>query len=173
MQSFLMRHGQDLNPDQNRLTNTDPGLSELGKEQAARCAIKIKTALGSNVAPIIVASPRTRTMQAATIVAIQFDEDPAGITSDVRLKERDCAAFSGQLVAEVFSRTEEDLIAGGMEPYSKLEERLEAFYSELRTKTEAAIIIITHSGNIEPFMKLANANHSYTLEPDNFIPLTL
>ena len=80
-----MRHGQDLNPDQDRLTDADPLLSELGKKQATDCAVKIKDAIDSSVAPIIIASPRMRTMQTATLLATQLGNDPASIRPDVRL----------------------------------------------------------------------------------------
>lgn len=171
MQIFLMRHGQDLNPDQARLTDADPAVSDLGKEEAARCAIKIKAALEPGVRPLIIASPRVRTMQTAAIVAAQLGEDPTSVTFDARLRERDCSAFSGQLVSEVFSLDEENLVDGGMEPYSQLEERLSSFYDELLMKIDAPIIIVTHSGSIEPLMKLAKIDAPYTLEADNFVRL--
>ena len=171
MQLYLMRHGQDLNPDQDRLTDADPLLSELGKKQATDCAVKIKDAIDSSVAPIIIASPRMRTMQTATLLATQLGNDPASIRPDVRLKERDCAAYSGQLVTEVFSRPEEDLIAGGMEPYSNLQERLGSFYDDVLRDIDEPTIIVTHSGNIEPLMKLAHIDNLYTLDADSFIRL--
>ncbi len=171
MQLFLIRHGQDLNSDKDRLTDADPPLSELGKEQTTNCAVKIKDTLGPGIAPVIIASPRTRTMQTATILAVQLGEDPASVKSDARLRERDCAAYSGQLVAEVFSHTEEDLVSGGMEPYSELQDRLSTFYDELLLGNDTPVIIVTHSGNIEPFMKLAHIDYPYTLEADNFVRL--
>jgi len=171
MQIFLVRHGQDLNPDQGRLTDADPSLSELGKEQAVNCAIKIKEAIGSSSAPIIISSPRTRTMETASVLAEQLGQDSASIKSEVRLKERDCSAYSGQLINEVFSRAEEDLVSGGMEAYSRFEERLSSFYNELLTKADTHTIIVTHSGNIEPFVKFANIDQPNTLEPDDFVRL--
>jgi len=171
MQLFLIRHGQDLNPDQNRLTDTDPLLSTLGEEQAVSCAIKIKNTLGSGAKPIIIASPRARTMQTARVVAMQLGVEPEDVKSDTRLKERDCAAYSGQLAGEVFSNTEEDLVAGGMEPYSNLLDRLGKFYEDILIRTDSPIIIVTHSGNIKPFMKLSRIDHPYSLEADTFLRL--
>jgi broad specificity phosphatase PhoE len=110
-------------------------------------------------------------MQTASIVSTRLGLDPANVIYDVRLKERDCAVYSGQLVTKVFSRTETDLVAGGMEPYSMFQNRLKAFYDELLLQVVAPTIVVTHSGNVEPLMEIANVDKEYTLEANNFIRL--
>lgn len=169
MQLFLVRHGQDLNPDQKRLTDSDPPLSQLGKEQAISCALKIRAVIETDVTPLIISSPRLRTKQTAEILAIQLGQDPADIKTDVRLRERECATYFGQLVTEVFSRPEYELVEGGVEAYPKLVDRLREFYDDL--PKQGNVIVVTHSGNILPFVRLANIDSPPSLDADSFLQL--
>ena len=91
----LARHGQTAaNRDALLVGRIDPPLTELGLAQAARLA----GALASSTAVRVVASPLTRTVQTATVIAESLG---LSVETDERIIEMDYGAWDGTPLAEV------------------------------------------------------------------------
>lgn len=176
MQIYLVRHGEDLNPNPGYLSDKDVSLSETGRQQATDCALKLKEILGKEDQLQIITSPRVRTTETASILGKTLNIDSENIQKDVRLKERDCHSYAGQSVKEVFSTPEEDLIKGGMESYDSLYNRLKSVYDKL-TMSDQTTIIVTHSGNVQPLLQISShevpqlSTEQSSLTPDSFMRL--
>jgi broad specificity phosphatase PhoE len=168
MQLYFARHGQTLSSSTRRLTNEDEGLTAAGKASAEQAAKSLQKYLNGKHLSLIITSPRRRTMETAHIIARTF-EYSVPIEQDRRLVERDCTDYDGQLVAEVFSRTEQELIAGGMEPFEDLYARTKSLYDALGEHGgDDAILLVGHSGNLKP-LTLAARNKPTTVAAD--VPL--
>lgn len=156
MKIFFVKHGQTPTASAHRLSKGDEGLSEAGQMEAKRAAEALKDELSGMSLTKIIASPRKRTLETARVMADVFDIDAEDIEQDERLTERDCTSYLGQRIADVFSKSEEELVAGGMEPLASLYLRSKDFYDELVAKdVKNAVLLVGHSGNLTPLVYAA------------------
>ena len=160
MQIYFVKHGKTPSASEMRLSEDDEGLSDKGIAEAKAAAQALKARLnGTNLAKII-SSPRKRTYETANIIANAFGIDVKDVEYDKRLIERDCGPYTGQLIADVFSKSEKELTEGGMEPLQNLYERSERFYNEIKIKdVTGCILLVGHSGNLAPLIFAAKGAH--------------
>ena len=178
MKLFFLKHGQTPSAFEHRLSKDDEGLSRAGINEAKRAADMLKNEMGDGVLTRIISSPRKRTLETARVVASIFGINSADIAQDERLAERDCAPYLGQQIGDVFSKSEEELVAGGMEPLSSLYVRTKDFWDELLAKDSNDIVLIVgHSGNFAPLIyaamdsKLGEAVNIPDLDCDSVLQL--
>ena len=152
MNIYFIRHGKTPSAATMRLMGDVEGLSAEGIDEAKRAALNLMQRLGAKPLTRIIASPRKRTRETANTIANTLNFQTEAIEYDERLSERDCGPYIGQLIADTFSKNEEELIAGGMEPLSDLYARTADFYAELRTTNTGNVLVVGHSGNIAPLV---------------------
>jgi len=102
---YLVRHGQS---EWNVLRLTQgqtphPPLTDLGREQAAAAAYRIKADLGGASIARVVSSDLSRAAETAAIVA---DLIGGEITPDVRLREQDLGDLEGKSYEETWAAAE-------------------------------------------------------------------
>lgn len=144
----LARHGQTAaNRDALLVGRIDPPLTELGLAQAARLA----GALASSTAVRVVASPLTRTVQTATVIAESLG---LPVETDERIIEMDYGAWDGTPLAEVpietwrAWRTDPEFRPPDGESLRDVSRRVGAAMGEWLTADEP-IIAVTHVSPIK------------------------
>lgn len=144
----LARHGQTAaNRDALLVGRIDPPLTELGLAQAARLA----GALASSTAVRVVASPLTRTVQTATVIAESLG---LSVETDERIIEMDYGAWDGTPLAEVpietwrAWRTDPEFRPPDGESLRDVSRRVGAAMGEWLTADEP-IIAVTHVSPIK------------------------
>ena len=136
-----------------RLSGDTEGLSEEGIAEAERAANHLKKQLAGEPLVRIIASPRKRTLETASVIATALDINEEDIEQDERLTERNCEPYLGKLIADTFSKSEEELVAGGMESLDILYTRTKDFYTELvASNLPGNILLVGHSGNLAPLV---------------------
>ncbi|MBX4198779.1 class I tRNA ligase family protein [Candidatus Parcubacteria bacterium] len=143
---FVMRHGQAEN-NVRRIVSTclenSHHLSDLGKEQSAKTAGKLKKI------DLIVASPFARTKETAEIAAQKLGVDKDSIIFDERLREFDAGDFEGKSEDEMHTfLNSRDMWSGrceGGENFDETKRRLgQALDSLDREHQGKRILIVTH-----------------------------
>lgn len=144
----LARHGQTAaNRDALLVGRIDPPLTELGLAQAARLA----GALASSTAVRVVASPLTRTVQTATVIAESLG---LPVETDERIIEMDYGAWDGTPLAEVpietwrAWRTDPEFRPPDGESLRDVSRRVGAAMGEWLTADEP-VIAVTHVSPIK------------------------
>ncbi|MET7744159.1 bifunctional RNase H/acid phosphatase [Streptomyces sp. NPDC005385] len=159
----LLRHGETPLTPQKRFSGSggsDPSLSAVGREQAARAA----TALAARgTVQAVVASPLARTRETAAVVAARLGLD---VAVDEGLRETDFGAWEGLTFGEVRERYSDDLNAwlgspdaeptGGGESFAATAVRM----AEARDRLTAAhagrtVLLVTHVTPIKTLVRLA------------------
>lgn len=158
----LLRHGETALTPQKRFSGsggTDPSLSEVGREQAARAA-EAFAARGTIQA--IVSSPLKRCQETAQAVAARLGLD---VRVDEGLRETDFGAWEGLTFGEVRSSRPEELNAWlaspdaappGGESFAAVAHRV----SETRDRLTAeyagrTVLLVTHVTPIKTLVRLA------------------
>jgi len=153
----LIRHGQtSWNADGRWQGHSDPPLSELGREQAARLAGELATAS----IDAIVASDLRRAFETATILGDAIGLRPE---RDARLRELDVGRWGGETreqiarrepaVLEHFDSGAPDARAGDGETRRELAARVHAGVADLAARTSAACIaLVVHSGVVRALL---------------------
>jgi broad specificity phosphatase PhoE len=169
MNIYFAKHGSIPSASEMRLTSEDEGLSAQGKSEALQAAKDLENYLNTSSLGMIISSPRRRTVETAHVIADYLKFPLSNIRQDARLLERDCTPYTGKLIAEVFVKSEDELVAGGMEPLADLYARTRQFYDELIARSIGnSILLVGHSGNLAPLVYASQgANLTDTIEiPD-------
>ncbi len=155
---YLVRHGQSRwNLERRSQGQADaPGLTELGRAQAAAAATAIGLDLDAEPDPIVRTSDLTRATDTAEIVAAAF-----GLTVQVdpRLRERSLGRLDGlgydethAAVAEL-DWTDPDLRIGGGESSRELYHRTAEVLAEYRAR-QRPVLVVSHGDLIRAALAL-------------------
>ncbi|MFJ8541955.1 bifunctional RNase H/acid phosphatase [Streptomyces sp. NPDC093586] len=159
----LLRHGETPLTPQKRFSGSggsDPSLSAVGREQAARVAEGLAR---RGTVQAIVASPLARTRETAAVVAARLGLE---VTVDEGLRETDFGAWEGLTFAEVRERYPDDLNAwlaspeaeptGGGESFAATGARIAATRDRLvAAYAGRTVLLVTHVTPIKTFVQLA------------------
>lgn len=152
---FLLRHGRseanDAGMIASRLSPAQPdaGLTEEGRHQVRRSAIRFRREFASQAIEIV-ASPFRRAVETAEIAADVLD---CGFTRDGRLKERDFGALEGlsddhyHIVWDADRRGEAS-DAYLVEPIESVISRLSNLIEELEASDSDAAVLLCSHGDI-------------------------
>ncbi|MFF2536504.1 bifunctional RNase H/acid phosphatase [Streptomyces cyaneofuscatus] len=159
----LLRHGETLLTPEKRFSGsggTDPELSAVGRDQAARAAAHF-AALGT--VQEIVSSPLRRCRETAAAVADRLGLD---VRIEDGLRETDFGAWEGLTFGEVRERYGDDLTTwladpeaaptGGGESFAEVAERVAAARDRLTARYAGrTILAVTHVTPIKTLVRLA------------------
>ncbi|WP_404949307.1 bifunctional RNase H/acid phosphatase [Streptomyces sp. ARC14] len=159
----LLRHGETLLTPEKRFSGsggTDPELSAIGRDQAARAAAHF-AALGT--VQEIVSSPLRRCRETAAAVADRLGLD---IRIEDGLRETDFGAWEGLTFGEVRERYGDDLTTwladpetaptGGGESFAEVAERVAAARDRLTARYAGrTVLLVTHVTPIKTLVRLA------------------
>ncbi|WP_069759659.1 bifunctional RNase H/acid phosphatase [Streptomyces sp. LUP47B] len=159
----LLRHGETPLTPQKRFSGsggTDPALSDVGREQAARAA---EALADRGTIQHILASPLTRTRQTAAAVAERLGLE---VTVEDGLIETDFGAWEGLTFGEVRERYPDDLNTwlsdpeaeptGGGESFAATATRIAATRDKLvAAYAGRTVLLVTHVTPIKTFVRLA------------------
>ncbi|MGW8743094.1 bifunctional RNase H/acid phosphatase [Streptomyces sp. NPDC055794] len=159
----LLRHGETPLTPQKRFSGsggTDPSLSSVGREQAARVAASLAR---RGTVQAVVASPLARTRETAGIVADRLGLE---VTIEEGLRETDFGAWEGLTFGEVRERYPADLDAwlsspdarptGGGESFAATGERVAATRDRLvAAYAGRTVLLVSHVTPIKTFLRLA------------------
>ncbi|MFI7234229.1 bifunctional RNase H/acid phosphatase [Streptomyces cyaneofuscatus] len=159
----LLRHGETLLTPEKRFSGsggTDPELSAIGRDQAARAAAHF-AALGT--VQEIVSSPLRRCRETAAAVADRLGLD---VRIEDGLRETDFGAWEGLTFGEVRERYGDDLTAwladpetaptGGGESFAEVAERVAAARDRLIARYAGrTVLVVTHVTPIKTLVRLA------------------
>ncbi|MFE4383029.1 bifunctional RNase H/acid phosphatase [Streptomyces cyaneofuscatus] len=159
----LLRHGETLLTPEKRFSGsggTDPELSAVGRDQAARAAIHF-AALGT--VQEIVSSPLRRCRETAAAVADRLGLD---VRIEDGLRETDFGAWEGLTFGEVRERYGDDLTTwladpetaptGGGESFAEVAERVAAARDRLTARYAGrTVLAVTHVTPIKTLVRLA------------------
>jgi len=153
----LIRHGQtSWNAAGRWQGHSDPSLSEVGREQAARLASE----LAGEPIEAIVASDLRRAFETATILGDAIGLQPG---RDARLRELDVGRWAGETRDEIRLREPEalgyfdsgapDARAAEGETRRELSARVHAATADIAAQTSAACIaLVVHSGVVRALL---------------------
>lgn len=159
----LLRHGETLLTPEKRFSGsggTDPELSAVGRDQAARAAVHF-AALGT--VQEIVSSPLRRCRETAAAVAERLGLD---VRIEEGLRETDFGAWEGLTFGEVRERYGDDLTAwladpetpptGGGESFTEVADRVAAARDRLTARYAGrSVLLVTHVTPIKTLVRLA------------------
>ncbi|MFD3414873.1 bifunctional RNase H/acid phosphatase [Streptomyces cyaneofuscatus] len=159
----LLRHGETLLTPEKRFSGsggTDPELSAVGRDQAARAAAHF-AALGA--VQEIVSSPLRRCRETAAAVADRLGLD---VRIEDGLRESDFGAWEGLTFGEVRERYGDDLTTwladpetaptGGGESFAEVAERVAAARDRLTARYAGrTVLVVTHVTPIKTLVRLA------------------
>ncbi|MFJ9635156.1 bifunctional RNase H/acid phosphatase [Streptomyces sp. NPDC101178] len=159
----LLRHGETLLTPEKRFSGsggTDPELSAVGRDQAARAAVHF-AALGT--VQEIVSSPLRRCRETAAAVAERLGLD---VRIEDGLRESDFGAWEGLTFGEVRERYGDDLTAwladpeipptGGGESFTEVADRVAAARDRLTARYAGrTVLLVTHVTPIKTLVRLA------------------
>ncbi|WP_416975600.1 bifunctional RNase H/acid phosphatase [Streptomyces sp. 4F14] len=159
----LLRHGETPLTPEKRFSGSggsDPSLSAVGREQAARVAEALAR---RGTIEAIVASPLARTRETAEAVAARLGLD---VAVDDGLRETDFGAWEGLTFREVRERHPEDMAAwlgdpqarptGGGESFAEVAKRTEATRDRLtRAYAGRTVLVVSHVTPIKTLVRLA------------------
>ncbi|MEV1086783.1 bifunctional RNase H/acid phosphatase [Streptomyces microflavus] len=159
----LLRHGETLLTPEKRFSGsggTDPELSAVGRDQAARAALHF-AALGT--VQDIVCSPLRRCRETAAAVADRLGLD---VRIEDGLRESDFGAWEGLTFGEVRERYGDDLTAwladpetaptGGGESFTEVADRVAAARDRLTARYAGrTVLVVTHVTPIKTLVRLA------------------
>ncbi|MFD8113771.1 bifunctional RNase H/acid phosphatase [Streptomyces microflavus] len=160
---ILLRHGETLLTPEKRFSGsggTDPELSAVGRDQAARAALHF-AALGT--VQDIVCSPLRRCRETAAAVADRLGLD---VRIEDGLRESDFGAWEGLTFGEVRERYGDDLTAwladpetaptGGGESFTEVADRVAAVRDRLTARYAGrTVLVVTHVTPIKTLVRLA------------------
>ncbi|MEV7161262.1 bifunctional RNase H/acid phosphatase [Streptomyces microflavus] len=159
----LLRHGETLLTPEKRFSGsggTDPELSAVGRDQAARAALHF-AALGT--VQDIVCSPLRRCRETAAAVADRLGLD---VRIEDGLRETDFGSWEGLTFGEVRERYGDDLTAwladpetaptGGGESFTEVADRVAAARDRLTARYAGrTVLVVTHVTPIKTLVRLA------------------
>ncbi|QZZ32684.1 bifunctional RNase H/acid phosphatase [Streptomyces sp. ST1015] len=159
----LLRHGETPLTPEKRFSGSggsDPSLSPVGREQAARVAEALAR---RGTIEVIVASPLARTRETAEAVATRLGLD---VAVDDGLRETDFGAWEGLTFREVRERHPEDMAAwlgdqaarptGGGESFAEVAERIAATRDRLTSAYAGrTVLVVSHVTPIKTLVRLA------------------
>ncbi|MFH8450190.1 bifunctional RNase H/acid phosphatase [Streptomyces fungicidicus] len=159
----LLRHGETPLTPQKRFSGSggsDPSLSDIGREQAARVAEFLAR---RGTVQAVVASPLARTRETARIVAARLGLE---VAVEDGLRETDFGAWEGLTFGEVRERHPDDLNAwlsspdaeptGGGESFAATADRIAATRDRLTAAYAGrTVLLVTHVTPIKTFVRLA------------------
>ncbi|MDX3384457.1 bifunctional RNase H/acid phosphatase [Streptomyces niveiscabiei] len=159
----LLRHGETPLTPEKRFSGSggsDPSLSPVGREQAARVAEALAR---RGTIEVIVASPLARTRETAEAVAGRLGLD---VAVDDGLRETDFGAWEGLTFREVRERHPEDMAAwlgdpearptGGGESFAEVAERIAATRDRLTSAYAGrTVLVVSHVTPIKTLVRLA------------------
>ncbi|MEU6100903.1 bifunctional RNase H/acid phosphatase [Streptomyces flaveolus] len=159
----LLRHGETLLTPQKRFSGSggsDPSLSAVGREQAARVAEGLAR---RGTIQAIVTSPLARTRETAAVVAARLGLE---VTVEEGLRETDFGAWEGLTFGEVRERYPDDLNAwlaspdaeptGGGESFTATGARIAATRDRLvAAYAGRTVLLVSHVTPIKTFVQLA------------------
>jgi probable phosphoglycerate mutase len=159
----LLRHGETLLTPQKRFSGSggsDPSLSAIGREQAARVAEGLAR---RGTIQAIVTSPLARTRETAAVVAARLGLE---VTVEEGLRETDFGAWEGLTFGEVRERYPDDLNAwlaspdaeptGGGESFTATGARIAATRDRLVSAYAGrTVLLVSHVTPIKTFVQLA------------------
>ncbi|MFG3151047.1 bifunctional RNase H/acid phosphatase [Streptomyces sp. NPDC048219] len=159
----LLRHGETPLTPQKRFSGSggsDPSLSAVGREQAARVAEGLAR---RGTIQAIVASPLARTRETAAVVAARLGLE---VTVEEGLRETDFGAWEGLTFGEVRERYPDDLNAwlaspeaeptGGGESFTATGARIAATRDRLVSAYAGrTVLLVSHVTPIKTFVQLA------------------
>jgi len=148
---YFARHGKTFSALDGRLKSDDEPLLDEGRTEVEGAAETLREELGHVTPTHIISSPRRRTQETAAIFKeiLRFAKE---VEIDDRLAERNCDAFEGQPIKDVFAHSEKELVAGGMEPEVAVYERTKALWDELvgNAADDDVILLVGHSTALKP-----------------------
>lgn len=151
MQVYFARHGQTPSSFSGRLRSEDESLSAQGRAAIQKTADDLRRELGDVRLARVITSPKHRAAETAAIFAhtFSFTDD---LEVDERLDERNCDAYAGQLVADVFAHSEAELVAGGMEPEEAVYRRTKQLFDDVvsNASEDDVILLVGHSTTLRP-----------------------
>ena len=151
---WLVRHGEtEWNAARRWQGHADPGLSEIGRAQAAALADRLSQASERPWTRLFV-SDLARARETAAILVARLDLE---MEVDRRIRELDVGDWSGSTRAEIEARDRDRLLAfeagdlsirpGGGESRVELAERARAFAAELAKRFPGEdLLVVTHLG---------------------------
>lgn len=147
MKIYLVRHGEVPHNVLNQYNEKDEDLTDVGIQQAFELRNKLKDIKFD----IIISSPLIRTVHTANILTCYDDS----LTTDERLRERNCGSLSGQSL-EVTNREEywnyySPIRYGTSENIQEFFRRVYDFLDELKAKDYENVLIVAHSGVSKAF----------------------
>lgn len=159
----LLRHGETPLTPQKRFSGSggsDPSLSAVGREQAARVAEGLAR---RGTIQAIVTSPLARTRETAAVVAARLGLE---VTVEEGLRETDFGAWEGLTFGEVRERHPDDLNAwlaspdaeptGGGESFTATGARIAATRDRLvAAYAGRTVLLVSHVTPIKTFVQLA------------------
>ncbi|MFJ7137466.1 bifunctional RNase H/acid phosphatase [Streptomyces fungicidicus] len=159
----LLRHGETPLTPQKRFSGSggsDPSLSDIGREQAARVAEFLAR---RGTVQAVVSSPLARTRETARIVAARLGLE---VAVEDGLRETDFGAWEGLTFGEVRERHPDDLNAwlsspdaeptGGGESFAATADRIAATRDKLTAAYAGrTVLLVTHVTPIKTFVRLA------------------
>ncbi|EFL41606.1 phosphoglycerate mutase [Streptomyces griseoflavus Tu4000] len=159
----LLRHGETPLTPQKRFSGSggsDPSLSDIGREQAARVAEFLAR---RGTVQAVVSSPLARTRETARIVAARLGLE---VAVEDGLRETDFGAWEGLTFGEVRERHPDDLDAwlsspdaeptGGGESFAATADRIAATRDKLTAAYAGrTVLLVTHVTPIKTFVRLA------------------
>ncbi|MHC5904534.1 bifunctional RNase H/acid phosphatase [Streptomyces sp. S6] len=159
----LLRHGETPLTPQKRFSGSggsDPGLSDVGRDQAARVAEALAR---RGTIEVIVASPLARTRETAEAVAVRLGLD---VISEDGLRETDFGAWEGLTFGEVRERYPADMNAwlgdpearptGGGESFAEVAQRVAETRDRLTaTYAGRTVLVVSHVTPIKTLIRLA------------------
>ncbi|MFI2911768.1 bifunctional RNase H/acid phosphatase [Streptomyces sp. PDY-4] len=159
----LLRHGETPLTPQKRFSGSggsDPSLSDIGREQAARVAEFLAR---RGTVQAVVSSPLARTRETARIVAARLGLE---VAVEDGLRETDFGAWEGLTFGEVRERHPDDLNAwlsspdaeptGGGESFAATADRIAATRDKLTAAYAGrTVLLVTHVTPIKTLVRLA------------------
>jgi broad specificity phosphatase PhoE len=161
---ILIRHGEtDWNREGRLQGGQDIPLNDLGREQAAEAAGRLRTLVPGFATLDFIGSPMHRARETMDILRTELGLEPGAYRTDDRLKELNFGSWEGftwrdirkaeREQAQLRERDKWSFVPPGGESYGMLAERVRPVLDELSRET----VIVSHGGVARAILALVGA----------------
>jgi broad specificity phosphatase PhoE len=161
---ILIRHGEtDWNREGRLQGGQDIPLNDLGREQAAEAAGRLRTLVPGFATLDFIGSPMHRARETMDILRTELGLEPGAYRTDDRLKELTFGSWEGftwrdirkaeREQAQLRERDKWSFVPPGGESYGMLAERVRPVLDELSRET----VIVSHGGVARAILALVGA----------------
>lgn len=174
---FLLRHGE-AESNVPRLYSSDPKannpLTEAGRDQVIRAAVKLSKLPLEKRINMIIASPFMRTRETAAIIARQLGLDESQVSFDDRLGEYNVGIYDGRPISDLeqdIPTQEERFVRApeGGETYADMKRRVgDALYDIDSKHSEKNVLLVTHGDVVWMLDGVANGWNSKEMCENKF-----